>query len=327
MQTIPLTKDLIRGAVSLELKQDGIRPWRLPHDQLVLFASELVEKAGETAGVRIAFESESITVELQLAPTALDFQLEMVIDNELLQSKLLPAGSVSCLFDRLPNGRKRLEIYLPQKAAVTAIALKVDDSAIVAALPAGRPRWVTYGSSITQCSAAESPAQTWPAIVARSKGWDLTCLGYGGQCHLEPMVARVIRDLPADIISMCLGINVMGKESLNIRTFRSAVIGMIAIIREKHPTAPMFILSPIYCPHRETEANGVGLTLVKMREEILEAVQALTACGDTNLTYIDGLDIFGEAYADYLPDQLHPNAEGYKIMAKHIGEALDLVKV
>ncbi|WP_240420791.1 SGNH/GDSL hydrolase family protein [Paenibacillus periandrae] len=213
---------------------------------------------------------------------------------------------------------KRVEIYFSQKAAVIVKALQIDDGASAAPLQNNQPRWVTYGSSITQCSAAESPAQTWPAIVARNKGWDLTCMGFGGQCHLEPMVARVIRDLPADVISMCLGINVMGRNSLNIRTFRSAIIGMVSIIREKHVNTPLFLISPIYCPHRETDENLVGMNLITMREEIQEAVNILISYGDSNLIYVDGLDIFGEAFADKLPDHLHPNAEGYKIMADHI---------
>ncbi|MCR8634720.1 SGNH/GDSL hydrolase family protein [Paenibacillus radicis (ex Xue et al. 2023)] len=324
MQTIEINKEWFRGAVSIETNDTGLRPWRLPHDQLSLFASELVEKAGETAGVRLAFLSDSTSVELHVGITDKDILFDIVIEDELVDTKTLLAGEKICLFTNLPGGMKRIEIYFSQKAAVVVKALKVDDGASATPLSNNQPRWVAYGSSITQCSAAESPAQTWPAIVARNKGWDLTCMGFGGQCHLEPMVARVIRDLPADVISMCLGINVMGGNSLNIRTFRSAIIGMVSIIREKHRSTPLFLFSPIYCPHRETDENLVGMTLVTMRKEIREAVNILTSYGDSNLTYVDGLDIFGEAFVDKLPDQLHPNAEGYKIMANHIRGKLNI---
>ncbi|MEK3722648.1 SGNH/GDSL hydrolase family protein [Paenibacillus sp. FSL H8-0034] len=318
MQTIEINEEWFRGAVSIEKNAIGLRPWRLPHDQLSLFASQLAEKAGETAGVRVAFMSDSTSVELHVAMTDIDIWFDIVIEDELVDTKTLIAGEEICLFTNLPDSMKRVEIYFSPKAIVIVKALKVDDGASVNPLPNNQPRWVAYGSSITQCSAAESPALTWPAIVARNKGWDLTCMGFGGQCHLEPMVARVIRDLPADVITMCLGINVMGGNSLNIRTFRSAIIGMVSIIREKHRCTPLFICSPIYCPHRETDENLVGMTLVTMRKEIQEAVNILTSYGDSNLTYVDGLDIFGEAFVDKLPDQLHPNAEGYKIMANHI---------
>jgi lysophospholipase L1-like esterase len=52
--------------------------------------------------------------------------------------------------------------------------------------------------------------------------------------------------------------------------------------------------------------------------EIQEAVNILTSYGDSNLTYVDGLDLMGEAFVDHLPDKLHPNAEGYKMMANHV---------
>ncbi|UKS28391.1 GDSL-type esterase/lipase family protein [Paenibacillus sp. HWE-109] len=318
MQTIELNKEWFRGAVSIETTDAGLRPWRLPHDQLSLYASKLVEKAGEAAGVRVAFVSDSTSVELHVARTDKDLRFDIVIEDELVATKSLLAGEEICLFTNLPGSMKRVDIYLSQEATVIVKALKVDEGASAAPLPNNQPRWVAYGSSITQCSSAASPALTWPAIVARSKGWDLTCLGFAGQCHLEPMVARVIRDLPADVISLCLGINVMGGNSLNIRTFRSAIIGMVSIIREKHRNTPLFIFSPIYCPHRETDENIVGMNLVAMREEIQEAVTILTAYGDSNLTYINGLDILGEAYVGMLPDHLHPNTEGNKIMANHI---------
>lgn len=317
MKPIVLQDDLFQGAVSLEKKESGIRSWRLPYDKLKLFYPELSSKAGEAAGVRIAFESNTTSIELWLHPQAQDIQLDIVIDDVWMETQTLQAGKDSCFFANLSNGMKRIEIYLPQKAEFTAKALLIDDGADLIFLENKRPKWITYGSSITHCLEAESPAHTWPALVARNKHWDLTCLGFAGQCHLEPMVARVIRDLPADIISLCLGINVMGRGSLDIRTFRSAVTGMVSIIREKHPVTPMFLISPIYCSYRETTANATGMTLVIMREEIQEAVHILQSYGDSNLYYIDGLEIFGGMYANLLPDQLHPNAEGYKIMAKH----------
>lgn len=315
MQTIELDRAWFRGAVSLETNENGIRPWRLPHEQLNLFASQVVQRAGDAAGVRLAFLTDSTFVELHVARSDQDRQFDLVVDGELSETVILLAGDEICLFTNLPDKLKRVEIYFTQNAAVNVKTLKVEVEASAAPAPNDQPRWITYGSSITQCSTAESPSQTWPALVARHKGWDLTCLGFAGQCHVEPMVARVIRDLPADIISLCLGINVMGGNTLNLRTFRSAIIGMISIIREKHQDTPIFVISPIYCPHRETDANVVGMNLVIMRQEIQEAVNILTSNGDTNLTYVDGLDIIGEAYVDHLPDNLHPSAEGYKIMA------------
>src|SRR5690606_22404431 len=138
-----------------------------------------------------------------------------------------------------------------------------------------RPRWITYGSSITQCASADGPSATWPALVARSLGYDLTCLGLGGNCHRAPMGARLIRGPPADVITLCLGINVYGASSLGPRTFKAAVIGLIQLIRENHPTTPIGVISPIASPPRETKENLVGFTLEGMRVEVRDAVDRL----------------------------------------------------
>ncbi|WP_246132382.1 hypothetical protein [Paenibacillus hemerocallicola] len=41
---------------------------------------------------------------------------------------------------------------------------------------------------------------------------------------------RLIRDLPAKLITLCVGINIYGFGSLNARTLRSSLIGFISII-------------------------------------------------------------------------------------------------
>lgn len=314
---INLADVLFHGAVTLERVGEGIKPWRLPYTELTLFAPPLVKQAANPAGVRIGFMSSTETVEVTFEPDEADRQVDCVIDDELVETAVLPAGEESIRFTGLSPAHKRIELFLSQKADMVVKGVAIDEGATRELLADDRPRWITYGSSITKAAAAASPAQTWPAIVARRNRLNLTCLGYSAQCHIEPMVARMIRDLPADFISLCLGINVMGGSSLGPRTFRWAVVGMIKIIREKHPNIPMVVQSPIFSPDRETNDNLVGLNLVKMRDEIQEAVASLQALGDKNLHYLDGLRILGPEHADRLPDNLHPDAEGYRIMAEN----------
>jgi len=119
---------------------------------------------------------------------------------------------------------------------------------------------------------------------------------------------------------MKVGINIYGSGSLNERTFRAAIIGFVQIIREKHPDTPFAVISPIYSSHRETDLNAVGFSLRDMREEVAEAVEALKAHGDGNIYYVDGLKLFGAEHAHMLPDELHPDAKGYKVLAQNFLE-------
>jgi hypothetical protein len=271
--------------------------------------------------VRLRFRTDAETLMLALVPTDEERLLDLTINGELLVTCCAEVGSDQVLFPFVPAGDKVVEIWLPQTHRVALRHLLVEDGADVEAVEDTRPKWITYGSSITHCGAAHSPARTWPATAARERDLNLTCLGYGGNCHLEPMVAMMIRDMPADFISLKVGINILGAASLSPRTFRSAIIGAVRIIREKQPDIPIAVISPIVSPPRETEPNPVGLSLTKMREEVQDAVRRLTDCGDGNLHYFSGLDLFGEDLAaDYLPDDVHPDGDGYEIMGRNFSQ-------
>ena len=142
-------------------------------------------------------------------------------------------------------------------------------------------------------------------------------MGFGGQCHLDPMVALTIRDLPADLITLKLGINCIS-GTLGARTFPAAVLGLVKIIREKHPTTPIALVSPIGYPPHETTPNVVDYTIGAMRTAVQDVFQRLVLDGDRHLACFNGLDVFDlQLIARYTSDQCHPNGDGIEIMAEN----------
>ena len=145
-----------------------------------------------------------------------------------------------------------------------------------------------------------------------------------------------MRDERADLLSLKVGINVVNLDSLKERTFAPALHGFIDTIREGKPTMPFLIASPIYCPSAEEHpgptvpnAQGVfvtlpghmevrngSLNLQQMRTIIRDVVEVRRKLGDANLHYLDGLELFGAADVDDLPDHLHPNGVGYVRMGQ-----------
>ena len=305
-----------QGAVSLQETSEWTMPWRTPHAEHVLFPEPLLERSAMPAGVRISFSSDTTRVAGNIVPHRESGRLVLCCDGERIDAIDL-ADKDTFAFENLSSYMKLIELWLPQYGVFQLRNLEIDDGATIEPFTDGRPRWITYGSSITQCRQAASPTQTWPAIVARGCGFNLSCLGYGGQCHLDAMVARMIRELPADYISMCLGINIQGAASLGPRAFRPAIIGAVQIIREKHPDIPLVLMSPIYSPPREDKPNAVGFHLQGMREEVQAAAEALRAHGDKRIHYVNGLDVFGADLAHLLPDDLHPDADGYRAMGQN----------
>lgn len=323
MQQIDLNHLCLQGAVSVERTASGMKPWRIPYYDKALFVPDALNgKAEAAAGVRIAIESNTSFVTVQFTPNEEDMVMDCVIQGTLYATVRVPSGEGRLTFSSLPPGKKRIDIYLPPTRPVCITGLWIDKTAQYGVPLDHRPKWIAYGSSITQAEAAESPSQTWTALVARRMNWNFTCLGYSANCHMEPMVARMIRDMDADFISLCLGINIMGGSSYSLRTFRAGIIGFVQTIRDRHPDIPLIVQSPIYSREREVQPNKVDLTLPLIRQEVYEAIRLLNQAGDVHLYYVHGLDIIGEADAAYLPDLLHPDADGYKLMAERFEQAI-----
>jgi len=325
MQDIAIQEDFFQGAISIEKGDGFLKPWRLPFDQLELFASPddtLVTRSEHASGVRLRFETDSTTAGLSFLPLTCDTEdqvrvLDATVDGEIVCSKSVSLGDDSVLFDTLPEGKKVVELWLPHDTPIALTSMILDDHASYGAAADDRLKWVTYGSSLTHCRLANGSSRIWAAIVARRKKLNLTSLGYGGNCCLEPMVAMMIRDLPADLITLKLGINCIG-GALSPRTFKAAVIGLVQIIREKHIDTPIALISPIGYPPNETTPNLLAHTIEGMRDDVADAHARLTAQGDTNLQYFNGLDLFNvDEIAQYTEDECHPNGDGIELMGEH----------
>ena len=210
-----------------------------------------------------------------------------------------------------------------------------------------RKRWVHHGSSISQGSNALSPSTTWPALAAALAGVELVNLGFSGSALLDPFVARAIRDQPADIVSVKLGINLVNADLMRQRAFGPAVHGFLDTIREGHPDTPLIVVGPLYCPIHETtpgpgafdvdalvrgevrfvatgdpaEASrpgGLGrLTLTYIRAQ-LATIVARRQVDDPAISYVDGLTLYGPADAQEhpLPDNLHPDAATHQLIGE-----------
>lgn len=322
-QDLPLEEYWFHGAVSLERQPEGIKPWRIPYADYEMYPPDGIgTKAEICAGVRIRLNTDSSGIGAGFTPLAEEATLDCLCDGQLQARLKLAQGTTEANFLGLHRGRKTVEIYLPQNVGMTVTRLSVEADAVCESAPDLRPKWVAYGSSITQCVAADGPSSTWPVIAARECGFHLTCLGFSGNCHLEPRVGRMIADLPADFISLCVGINVYGAASLSPRTFKPALIGLIDSIRVQHPDTPLLVISPIYATDRETNENSLGFTLTTMREEIRETVSLFRRRGDCRIYYGHGLDWFGESDQERLSDGLHPDAEGYRLMGERFKERM-----
>ena len=271
-------------------------------------------------------------VEAATVPAVKGGQLRLEMDGPLVTSEEFIRGEgEEITFANLKPGVKEIEIWLPAGALVEIRDISADSEILPPTL-SEKKKWVHYGSSISQCAETERPLDIWSVHASRLLGLDIRNLGLAGECHIDGFVARTIADTPADFISLKLGINVVNGDSMRERSFIPAVHNFLDTIREKKPNTPILIISPIVCPFHEvnpgpTLIGDAGLTsmerpatlaagalnLPKIRA-ILEKIVAERE--DAHLYFMSGLELFNEGDLGMMPDLLHPNSAGYRLMGE-----------
>jgi lysophospholipase L1-like esterase len=354
----------LAGILDAEPAGAGFRLRRLPAwtRQQILDPS-LAFVATMPSGARLELSTDSNSIEVDAMLTMLQYGdqerrpsvFDLVVNGEVVAHQSFDQGrviridpltqamtvergpAVSIRFDGLPAGDKQVELWLAQGAAFELRDVRVDDQAQVRApRPHAGPRWVHYGSSISHCVEADHPTGTWPVVAARRADADLISLGLAGQCHLDQWVARTIRDLDVDVISLKLGINVVNGDTMRERVFLSAAQGFLDTVRDGHPDTPIAVITPIICPvaedhpgptlskpggrvfvwDRAPEMSVGALSLVRIRRLLSDVVGARRRAGDANIHLVDGLSLFGPGDVEDLPDGLHPNSAGYQRMGE-----------
>ena len=365
----PLT-DLLRGAIELEQTPRGVLPHRLPaHARAQAADPQLAMAESQPSGVRLVFRTRATEVELDVVPTKRayvgapprpDGIYDLVVDGRLVAQATALGGDLVTIdmttggvehrtgetttvrFADLGDQPKDVEIWLPWNETTELVALRAD-APVEPAPPSRRPVWVHHGSSISHGSDAASPTATWPALAARLGGRELVNLGYAGSALLDQLTARTIRDTPADLISVKIGINIVNTDAMRLRAFGPAVHGFLDTIRDGHPTTPLLVVGPVLCPiHEETpgpsemdvsslasgrlrfraagdpaEVAAGKLTLSVIRSA-LAGIVAQRSETDPHLSLLDGRELYGEAdhVLSPLPDGLHPDAATHQLMGE-----------
>ncbi|MGX5682608.1 GDSL-type esterase/lipase family protein [Schumannella luteola] len=337
------------GALDLPESGEGrVRPRRLPAWTRPQMPSDNFDfVVSMTSGVRLLTRTAATAIELvadfvSIAPPGVEpapVVLELVVDGVPRARRVLAVDESTLVeperyevrrhgapatirFGGLEPVVKTIELWLPHTCAVDLLEIRSD--APLAAAERTRPRWVHHGSSISQGGEASAPTRTWPVVAARLAGVDILNLGFSGNAVGDPFVARTIRDLPADAISLEIGINVVNGDLMRRRSFEPVLHGFLDTIRDGHPDIPILLIGPIPCPSVETlpgptvirggMAASAGdprqlaegaMSLSIVREALATVLRNRR---DAALHYLDGRALLRPAEVSDLDDGLHPNA-------------------
>lgn len=361
---------LLRGTTTVVPgSKGGIVPERLPRWAQAQHTDRMFRSMAKfPAGVALRFSTAANSVSLQLltrttqvegTPTPPLPRLAVTVPGqtpdapwEVVESLEIPPGEVTVVDDSdqfvrgLQAEPARIDIALPKRGADTPVEILLPHSCIVelVSLSASEPitpapvderlRWTHHGSSISHGLQVLNPEGTWPAAVALQEGWALHNLAFAGNAQLDPFVARTIRDIPADLITLKIGINLINADSMRERAMIPALHGFLDTIRERN-SAPIVLISAISCPaienspgpsvrrdglispaRRDIESDEGAVSLSRSRELLAEVLEVRSAT-DPDLFLLDGQTLLGADEAVLLTDGLHPDAPGHDLMARN----------
>ncbi|MBM3852477.1 MAG: hypothetical protein FJ399_04905 [Verrucomicrobia bacterium] len=297
--------------------------WRLPAQAMGAMPKGVQGRAKCPSGARIVFRSTASRLAVRAAAVSGGnlARLEAWVNGVAQRpapARKEGADTEVLVYDGGDSAEKEFVIYLPHLQEVTVKAIGTDEAARFSPLP---PRFaesrpvVFYGSSVCQGSAAQSPAQTYPAIVSRQLNLDFVNLGFGGAGKAEPEVVRHVTSLPGCAYVFDLGKSYGSQDS-------SAFMAMLQTIRRDHPQAPIIVVTPITSAKEVREADYSAQSL-HTRKVMRDPARELIRAGDPRIVVVEGEDLLGFQEHHLLSrDGVHPSDEGYRVIAVRLAPVL-----
>ena len=302
---------------------------RLPLRLKDTFRPVVWNLAQHTSGVRLRFRTNALSVQVlatsgkgqsphmtSVMKNGLDFYV-----NGLYKGSTWPnaAGKINKKFSVFATTRefRDITIYLPLYSPITVEKLVFPaGTELRPPTPFARKKPIVYyGSSITQGGCASNPGLSCQAILGRRLNLDFVNLGFSGNGIGEIEVARAVAEIDAAAFVLDYWANP------DPATYKRTLPPFVRTLREKHPETPILITSPFYNPGRERVQR-------EKRRTTRDFVDSRRAAGDTNIHYVEGLDMISENTAWGLVDGRHANSLGFYLCANglepHLRRVLNL---
>ena len=302
---------------------------RMPESVANTVNPGVIERHANTAGGRVRFKTNSKRVAIVvlmpyvyyaphccLTGTA-GFDLYVRHEGEEIphfRATFVPPVSLKTGYEsvkELDGEMVEVTINMPLYSDVSELYIGVDEGAEL--LPAetypNKAPIVYYGNSITQGACASRSGNAFATIASREVGYDFVNLGFSGWGRAELEMAEYVAGLDMDIFVYDYDFNAPNEKYLAETHER-----MFKIIREKHPSLPVVMLS------RTSVANPAATVL--RREIIYKTYLNAKAAGDENVYFIDGQSIFPDFADAATVEGIHANDLGQAFIGVAIAKVL-----
>jgi hypothetical protein len=224
--------------------------------------------------------------------------------------KEFPTNEVVVAHGIKPGSREYM-LYLPLYNGVESVEIGVRSNSVCEPAPVRlRQPVVFYGTSILQGGCASRPGMAYPAQVGRWLDWPTINLGFSGNAHAEPEVAKLLAELdPAVYVIDPL-------PNMTDVSVRERIEPFVKTLRAAHPTTPIVLIEHVsYCDGLFVETRKEKYS--KANEALKVAYQNLKHAGVRNLSYVSGKDLYGDD-GEATVDGTHATDLGFYRMAEKV---------
>lgn len=313
--------NFLTGTHGWEVVENTLRPQRMPAIMQPLY--EPAEGSNVrmlcTAGVRLRFVSD--TTRLNIAYTIgvsarANFKCDLFVDGKRVcetgtgPDARTPQWS-GLIYENNHAKERTFDLWLPHVAQVDVAELVVDDDCFIEPAEPLPVRWLMYGDSITQGMDAKLPSQTAFCIAALANNAEVFNLGIGGAKAITEL-ATTVPDGHFDIVSIAYGTNDFN-QGWPVQDYYQNTLALVEKCLTQFPNAPILVITPLpWVDKIEPNKNGEYFAAFRT---ILEPFAHM----NERVILIDGLSLIPDDAAMF-SDKVHPNAKGFAIYGKKLGE-------
>ncbi len=320
------TAEYIRCGGSFHIVEDGGALVLNRHSK-ELFDGDVIinaQKANTPSGIYIEFTTNSSQIECLLTPqsescgTLRSPVVSIYRDGEMLGSQNIKNG---LKLTTESGDMTHWKIYMPVMYSLRFEGLRVDKQAKFEKLkPIKNPVYVAIGDSISHGVGQTNlgSENTYPALLAKIKGWELYNLAVGGS-SISPNIADDLRGKNIDIITILWGYNDWCFRSEPYDDIKRRYEELITRLRADHPSTKIYAILPTFSISKASRNRGDEATLDGIRSLQRSVVESLIKSGDESLYLIDGESITSK---EDLNDNVHLNTDGARNFAEKLSKVI-----
>lgn len=178
-----------------------------------------------------------------------------------------------------------------------------------------RPKYLSYGTSITQGYYTNHAEGAYPYILARNLDYDVQNYGMAGSAYCEDETADFLCSLGEfDLITLELSVN-MFADGYSVETFKTRVLNLITKLRQTSSNAKIYCIGilPFFVDLGIKDPFNLSPDVLKQyRDVYYELVQSFN---DDKIIYVEAKDLLSPK--KLCTDLLHPSSSGmYEIAYK-----------